>query len=433
MAMFEKFFHLKNNNSTIRNEILGGLTTFMTMAYILAVNPQILSECGMDKNAVFTATIIASVVGMIAMGVMANLPIAVAPGMGINAFFAYTVVLGMGYNWQTALTAVFIEGILFVIISLFNIRKAIVNCIPTNLKYGISVGIGLFIAFIGLKNAGIIVSDPATLLKIGNTADPGVLIALMGIVIIGALLFFRITGALIIGMLIISLVGIPFGITKIPQGSWISFPPSINKTFLAFDFAPFTKPDLIIVIFTFLFVNVFDTVGTLVGVCSKAKLLDEHGNIPRVKQAFLADAFGTVTGAMLGTSPVTSYVESATGVAAGGRTGLTTLVVALLFLLALFLFPLFNIIPVIATAPVLVIVGLFMISPIQNINLEDYTEAIPAFLTIIFMPLTLSISEGIIIGMTSFVLLKVLTGKWKQVSWLTYILCIIFMVKFVLK
>jgi adenine/guanine/hypoxanthine permease len=431
--MFEKIFHLKSNNSSVRNEILGGLTTFMTMAYILAVNPQILSECGMDKNAVFTATILASVIGMLAMGLMANLPIAVAPGMGINAFFAYTVVLGMGYRWETALTAVFIEGVLFLIISFFNIRKAIVNCIPTNLKYSISVGIGLFIALIGLKNAGIIVSDPATMLKMGNTSDPHVLIALLGIVAIGTLLFFRINGALIIGMLLISIVGIPFGITNIPQGSWISLPPSVGKTFLAFDFTPFTKPDLIMVIFTFLFVNIFDTVGTLVGVCSKAKLLDEQGNIPRVKQAFLADALGTLTGSMLGTSPVTAYIESATGISAGGRTGLTTIVVALLFLLALFFFPVFNIIPVIATAPVLVIVGLFMISPIQNIDLEDYTEAIPAFLTIIFIPLTLSISEGIIIGMTSFVLLKVLTGKWKQVTWLTYILCIIFIVKFVLK
>jgi AGZA family xanthine/uracil permease-like MFS transporter len=431
--MFEKIFHLKINNSSVRNEILGGLTTFMTMAYILAVNPQILSECGMDKNAVFTATILASVIGMLAMALMANLPIAMAPGMGINAFFAYTVVLGMGYRWETALTAVFIEGVLFLIISLFNIRKAIVNCIPTNLKYSISVGIGLFIALIGLKNAGIIVSDPATMLKMGNTSDPHVLIALLGIVVIGALLFFRINGALIIGMLLISLVGIPFGITNIPQGSWISLPPSVSKTFLAFDFTPFTNPDLIMVIFTFLFVNIFDTVGTLVGVCSKAKLLDEQGNIPRVKQAFLADALGTLTGSMLGTSPVTAYVESATGVSAGGRTGLTTLVVALLFLLALFFFPVFNIIPVIATAPVLVIVGLFMISPVKNIDLEDYTEAIPAFLTIIFIPLTLSISEGIIIGMTSFVLLKVLTGKWNHVSWLTYILCIIFIIKFVLK
>jgi adenine/guanine/hypoxanthine permease len=429
--MLEKIFRLKSNNSNVHNEILAGLTTFMTMAYILAVNPQILSECGMDKNAVFTATIISSVVGMIAMGLMANLPIAMAPGMGINAFFAYTVVLGMGYTWQVALTAVFLEGILFVIISLFNIREAIVNSIPANLKYGISVGIGLFIAFIGLKNSGIIVGDPATLLKIGNTSDPHVLIALMGIVIIGALLYFRMKGALIIGMLLISIVGIPFGITHLPQGSWLSAPPSIGKTFLAFDFSPFTKPDLIVVVFTFLFVNVFDTVGTLVGVCSKAKLLDDKGNIPKVKQAFLADAFGTLTGSMLGTSPVTSYVESATGVSAGGRTGLTTIVVAGFFLLALFFFPIFNIIPVIATAPVLIIVGLFMISPIQNIDLEDYTEAIPAFLTIIFMPLTVSISEGIIIGMTSFVFLKVFTGKWKQVSWLTYILCIIFIIKFV--
>jgi adenine/guanine/hypoxanthine permease len=426
------FFKIKEHNSSIRTEILGGVTTFLTMAYILAVNPQVLSETGMDKNAVFTATILASTIAMVAMGLLANLPIALAPGMGINAFFTYTVVLGMGYSWHIAITAVFAESILFLLLSLLNVREAIINSIPQNIKYAISVGIGLFIAFIGLKNAGIIVSDPATLLKLGNTSNPSVLIALLGILVIGTLLYFRITGALIIGMVFIAALGIPFGITTLPHGNWVSTPPSLSPTLFAFDFSLFKKPELIAVVFTFLFVNVFDTVGTLVGVCSKAKLLDEKGNIPRVKQALLADALGSLAGSMMGTSPVTSYVESATGVSVGGRTGLTTIVVAVLFILALFLFPVFNIIPAIATAPVLIIVGLFMLSPIQSINLEDFTEAIPAFLTIILMPLTSSISEGIIFGITSYVLLKVFTGKWKQVSATTYILCGIFILKFIL-
>jgi adenine/guanine/hypoxanthine permease len=430
--MIEKIFHLNEKNSSIRNEILGGATTFMTMAYILAVNPQILGDAGMDKNAVFTATILSSVIAMIVMGLTANLPIALAPGMGLNAFFAYTVVIGMGYSWETALTAVFIEGILFVVMSLFNIREAIVNSIPINLKYAISVGIGMFIALVGLKNAGIIVGDPSTLLKMGNTGDPGVLMALAGIIIMGVLLIFRVRGALIIGMLLITLIGIPFGITRLPEGSIITAPPSVRSTFMVFDFSSFLRPELIAVVFTFLFVDVFDTVGTLVGVCSRAKLLDEKGEVPRVRQALLADALGTVAGALLGTSAITAYIESASGISAGGRTGLTTLVVAFLFLLALFFYPLFNMVPSVATAPVLVIVGLFMISPIQNIDLDDYSEAIPVFLTIIIMPLSLSISEGIIVGMVSYVFLKVLTGKWRQVSVVMYILCAIFMLKFLL-
>ncbi|MBN1413944.1 MAG: NCS2 family permease [Bacteroidales bacterium] len=430
--MLEKIFHLKEKNTSIRNEILGGLTTFMTMAYILAVNPQILGDAGMDRNAVFTATILSSVVAMIFMAVAANLPVALAPGMGLNAFFAYTVVTGMGYSWQTALTAVFIEGILFIIMSFFNIREAIINSIPANLKLAISVGIGLFIAFIGLKNAEIIIGDPSTLLKIGDTSDPGVLLSLAGIIITGALLVFRIKGALILGMLIVTLIGIPIGITQMPGGSLITAPPSLGPTFLAIDLSLLTHPDLIAVVFTFLFVDVFDTVGTLVGVCSKAELLDNKGRVPRVKQALLADAIGTITGALLGTSTVTSYIESASGISAGGRTGLTTLMVALLFLLALFLYPVFSMVPAVAIAPVLVIVGLFMISPIRHIDLEDYSEAIPVFLTIIIMPLTLSISEGIIVGMMSYVFLKVLTGRWKQVSLVMYILCAVFLLKFIL-
>jgi len=430
--MLDKIFHLKENHSNVRNEIIGGLTTFMTMAYILAVNPQILSDAGMDKGAVFTATVLSSVVAMIFMSLMANLPIALAPGMGLNAFFTYTVVNAMGYSWQMALTAVFTEGILFILMSFFNIREVIIKSIPVNIKYAISVGIGLFIALIGLKNAGFIVGDPDTLLKMGNTSDPQVLLSMTGIIIIGALLIFRIKGALLLGIFIITIVGIPLGITHLPEKNLISIPPSIKPTFLSFDFSLFKRPDIITIVFTFLFVDIFDTVGTLVGVCSKAKMLDEKGNVPRSKQALLADAIGTTVGAIFGTSTVTSYIESAAGISAGSRTGFSTLIVAFLFILALFLYPLFGMIPSAATAPVLVIVGLFMISPIQNINLEDYYEAIPVFLTIIIMPLTLSISEGIIFGILSFVLLKILTGKWRQVSLVLYLLSLIFILKFIL-
>ncbi len=430
--MLEKIFHFKEHKSNTHNEIIGGLTTFMTMAYILAVNPQILSDAGMDKGSVFTATIISSVIAMLFMSLMANLPIALAPGMGLNAFFTYTVVYNMGYSWQMALTAVFTEGILFIIMSLFNIREAIIKSIPVNLKYAISVGIGLFIALIGLKNAGFIVSDPDTLLKMGNTADPQVLLSMAGFILIGVMLILRIKGALILGILVITIIGIPLGISHFPEKSLISIPPSIKPTFFAFDFSLFTRPDIITIVFTFLFVDVFDTVGTLVGVCSKAKLLDEKGNVPKAKQALLADAIGTTVGAIFGTSTVTSYIESAAGISAGGRTGFSTLIVALLFIMALFLYPLFGMIPGAATAPVLVIVGLFMISPIQNIDLDNYYEAIPVFLTIIIMPLTLSISEGIIFGILSYVALKIFTGKWRQVSLVLYILSVIFIIKFLI-
>jgi len=316
--------------------------------------------------------------------------------------------------------------------SFFNIREVIIKSIPVNIKYAISVGIGLFIALIGLKNAGFIVGDPDTLLKMGNTSDPQVLLSMTGIIIIGALLIFRIKGALLLGIFIITIVGIPLGITHLPEKNLISIPPSIKPTFLSFDFSLFKRPDIITIVFTFLFVDIFDTVGTLVGVCSKAKMLDEKGNVPRSKQALLADAIGTTVGAIFGTSTVTSYIESAAGISAGSRTGFSTLIVAFLFILALFLYPLFGMIPSAATAPVLVIVGLFMISPIQNINLEDYYEAIPVFLTIIIMPLTLSISEGIIFGILSFVSLKILTGKWRHVSLVLYLLSLIFILKFIL-
>lgn len=428
--MLERFFQLKENHTTIRTEIVAGLTTFMTMAYILAVNPDILSNTGMDKGAVFTATALSSVIAILVMAFWARLPFALAPGMGLNAFFAFTVVLGMGYSWQFALTAVFIEGIIFLILTLFNVREAIVNAIPLNLKHAVSTGIGLFIAFIGLSNAGIIVSSEATLVELGNIGSSTAIVALLGLLSIAILLVFRIKGALLIGVLLATIIGIPLGITNLPEAGWVGAPPSVKPLFFKFDFHNIFTIDMLVVLFTFLFVDMFDTIGTLVGVTSKANMLDEKGRVPRVKQALFADAIGTTVGAMLGTSTVTTYVESASGVAEGGRTGLTSFVVGVMFLLALLFAPVFTMIPSAATAPALIIVGLFMMSPVRKIDLNDYSEAIPAFLTIIMMPLTYSIAEGIAFGIISYVLIKILTANWKQLSWVTVIVAMFFLLKF---
>lgn len=429
--MFEKFFNLKQNKTTVRTEVIAGITTFMTMAYILAVNPDILSNTGMDKNAVFTATALSALIATVVMALVAKLPFALAPGMGLNAFFAFTVVLGMGYSWQFALTAVFLEGIIFLILTAFNIRELIVNSIPFNMKHSISAGIGLFIAFIGLVKAGVVVDNPATLVGLGSIKSHSALLALIGLVITGVLLAKNVKGALLIGILVTTLAGIPFGVTIIPEGfKLFSAPPSLSPIFLKFEFHNIFTLNMLVVVFTFLFVDMFDTVGTLIGVSSKADMLDEKGNVPRVKQALFADAIGTTVGAMLGTSTVTTYVESAAGVAEGGRTGLTALTVAGMFLIALFLAPVFTLIPGAATAPALILVGLFMLSPVAKINFNDYTEAIPAFLTIIMMPLTYSIAEGIVFGMISYVLLKVLSGKFKDVSIIMYVLAVLFVLKF---
>ena len=426
----EKLFKLKEHNTTVKVEVLAGLTTFMTMAYILIVNPLILADAGMDFGAVFTATAISAAVGTMVMALLANLPFALAPGMGLNAFFAYAVVLGMGYTWEFALTAVFLEGIIFLILTAFNVREAIVNSIPKNIKKAISVGIGLFIAFIGLVNANIVVGGGGTVLSLGEvTSGPG-LLAIIGILITGILLVFKVRGALLLGIVATTLIGFPMGITSAPSGSWA--PPSLAPIFFKFDFTHIFSMDMLIVLFTFLFVDMFDTVGTLIGVSTKAGLVDKDGNIPKVKAALFADAVGTTVGAILGTSTVTTYVESAAGVAEGGKTGLTAFTAAILFIVALFLSPLFLMIPGAATAPVLILVGLFMMSPIKEIDLEDYTEAIPAFLTIIMMPLTYSISEGIMFGMLSYVILKAFTGKAKDVHPVTYIVGILFILKYVL-
>lgn len=428
--MLEKIFQLKKHNTTVKTEIIAGITTFMTMAYILAVNPDFLSKTGMDKNALFTATAISAAIATLIMAFAAKLPFALAPGMGLNAFFAFTVVLGMGYSWQFALTAVFIEGIIFVVLTFFNVREAIVNSIPINLKHAISTGIGLFIAFLGLTGSGIIVDNPATLVSIGKMNDPNVIVALTGLLIIGILLAFKVKGALLIGIVVSAVLGIPLGVTSLPEGNFISSPPSLSPIFAKFDFSNIFSIDLLIVLITFLFIDMFDTVGTLVGVSSKANMIDKNGKIPNVKQALFADAIGTTLGAVLGTSTVTTYAESASGVAEGGRTGLTAFTVAILFLIALLFAPFFIMIPSAATAPALVIVGVFMMSPIKKINFEDYTELIPAFLTIIMMPLTASIAEGIAFGMVSYVLLKVLTGQFKDISLLMVILALFFIIKF---
>ncbi len=416
----------------VRTEVIAGITTFMTMAYILAVNPLILSSTGMDRNAVFTATALSSFIAIVIMALYANLPIALAPGMGLNAFFAYTVVTQMGYSWEMALTAVFIEGIIFILLTFFRVREAIIDSIPINLKHAISVGIGLYIALIGLSNAGIIVKNDATLVSLGSLSNPNALLALGGIIIMGILLVFRVRGALVIGIMVTAVIGIPLGITQLPEKGLVSLPPSLAPVFFKLDFSRVFTGDMLIVIFTFLFVDIFDTVGTLVGVCSKADLLDEKGRVPRARQALFADAVGTTAGAVLGTSTVTSYIESAAGVSEGGKTGLTTMVVGIFFLLSLFFAPLFLMIPGAATAPALVLVGLFMISPIQKINLDDYSESLPVFLTMIMMPLAYSISEGIAFGMLSFVFIKLFTGKWKQISIVMYILAAFFILRHVI-
>lgn len=426
---------LKENNTDVRTEVLAGVTTFMTMAYILAVNPLILSDAGMDAGGVFTATALSAAIATLVMALYAKYPFGLAPGMGLNAFFAYTVVLGdMQKSWQFALTAILIEGILFIILSFFSVREGIFNSIPLNLKNAVSVGIGLFIAFLGLDGAGIIQAGEGTLLGLGDLTSGAPIVAIIGILVTGFLFAKNVKGALLIGILVSTLVGIPLGVTELPAGvnNIMSLPPSVSK--VAFKFVGFDEIfswDMLIVVFTFLFVDIFDTVGTLAGVASKADMLDEDGKLPRVGKALTADAIGTIAGACLGTSTVTTFVESASGVAAGGRTGLTALSTAGMFLLALFFAPLFTLIPAAATAPALVIVGLFMMSPIKQIDFEDYTESIPAFLTIIMMPFSGSIAEGIVFGMISYVVLKAVTGRFKEVSWTMTIISILFVLRII--
>lgn len=429
--MFARFFRFKEQKTSLRIEITAGVTTFMTMAYILTINPSILSSTGMDKNALFTTTAIAACFATLLMAFWAKLPFALAPGLGLNAFFAYTVVNGMGYSWQIALTAVLIEGIIFIILTATNIREAIINSIPLNLKYAISAGIGLFIALLGFKNAGIIETDPNNFLKLGNLNSPFVWISLIGLITAGVFMILQIKGALLWGILISTIIGIPLGVTKF-TGNIVSLPPSIEPIFFKFTFHEIFSFKMLIVVFTFLFVDMFDTLGTLIGVTTKAGMVDKNGKIPRAKEALFVDAIGTSVGAVLGTSTITTYMESAAGVTEGGRTGMTAFVVSVLFALSLFFAPLFLMVPAAATAPALILVGLFMLSPIKNADLENMDEAIPVFLTLLIMPLTMNISEGIVFGVVSFVFLKLFSGKWKQVSLVMYILSLFFILKFIL-
>lgn len=452
--MFEKLFKLKENNTNIKTEIIAGITTFMTMAYILAVNPSILADAGMDSTAVLLATAIASFIASVAMGLMANLPFVLSAGMGLNAFLAYTVVLGMGYSWQVALLAVFVEGIIFIALSLTNVREAIFNAIPLNLKRGVSVGIGLFIAFIGLQNAGLAV-DASTLVTITsfteNFSTHGIcaVLAVVGLLITAALHIKNVKGSILIGIVATWLLGIVcqligWYVPNAEAGFYSLIPTQIvsfnfSKLGATFghcfnvDFTAVKPLDFIVVVFSFLFVDLFDTLGTLIGVSTKAKMLDKNGRLPGIRPALMADAIGTTVGAALGTSTVTTFVESASGVGAGGRTGLTAIVAALLFLLSTIFAPLFTTIPSFATAPALIIVGFLMVSSIAEIRFDDdnLTEAIPAYLSIIAMPLFYSISEGISIGIISYVVLNLVTGKAKKINPLMYILAVLFVLKYI--
>lgn len=429
--LIDRYFGITEKGSNIKREMLAGVTTFMTMAYILIVNPSILSQAGMDSGAVFTATAVSAIVSTLIMGLYAKLPFAQAPGMGLNAFFAFTIVIGMGYSFQFALTAVFLEGLIFILLTAFNVREAIVDSIPANIKKAISVGIGLFIALIGLEGAGVIVKGEGTLVSLGDITKGPALLAIIGIVITGILMARNVKGALFIGMIITAIIGIPMGITNLPD-SVISAPPSISSVFMKFEWHNVFSIDMLIVLFTLLFMDMFDTIGTLVGVATKAKMLDSEGKVPNIKKALFADAIGTTLGACLGTSTVSTFVESASGVAEGGRTGLTAMSTAIMFTLALFFAPLFGVITPAVTCCALVLVGLFMLEPIKEIDLEDWTEALPAFLTIIMMPLAYSISDGMVFGVLSYIIIKLFTGKYKDITIPTVIVGIVFVLKFII-
>lgn len=428
--MLKKLFGYDPTKTTVRTELLAGLTTFLTMSYILAVNPAMFSQLeGMSAGAVFTATALAAIIGTVAMALLAKMPFGLAPGMGLNAFFVYTVCMGMGYSWQFALTAVFIEGLIFIVLTLSNLREAIVNAIPASLKNAIGAGIGLFIAFIGLQNAGIVVNNDATLVSLGDITSGSALLGLIGLVVTGVLVIKDVRGGLLIGILVTTIIGIPMGLTE--YNGVVSMPHSISDIFCQFEWNHVLSLDMVVVVFTFLFIDMFDTIGTLVGVCTKANIIGADGRIPRIKEAFMADSIATTVGACLGTSTTTTYVESASGVAQGGRTGLTAFAVAACFAIALFFSPIFLAIPAAATAPVLVIVGLFMMSPIKNIPFDDYAESIPAFVTIIMMPMVYSISDGILMGMISYVILNALCGNFKRITPAMYILAVLFILKYI--
>lgn len=430
--MFLKLLGFDPAKNNLKTEIMAGITTFLTMAYILAVNPNIFSNLasqGMDTNAVFTSTALAAIVGTLVMAFYAKKPFGLAPGMGLNAFFVFTVCLTMGYSWQFALTAILIEGILFILMTVTKIRTLIVDAIPATLKRAIGAGIGLFIAFIGLKNAGIIVSNDATFVSIGHLTSGSALLGVIGIILTSVLVIKNVPGSLLIGIIGTALIGVPMGLTSF--SGLVDTPPSIAPIFCQFEFHNIMTIDMVIVVFTFLFIDMFDTMGTLVGVCTKAGMMRKDGSIPGLNKAFMADAIATVTGSCLGASTTTTYVESASGVAQGGRTGVTAFATACCFAIALFFAPVFLSIPSAATSPVLVIVGLFMLSPIKDIDLDNYAESIPAFITIVMMPLTYSISDGILCGVIAYVVINIICGNFKKLNLTLYILAFLFVMKYI--
>ena len=431
MITLKKLFGFDPKETTVRTEILAGITSFLTMSYILAVNPSMFSLLeGMTSGAVFTATALAAIVGTLTMAFIGKLPFGLAPGMGLNAFFVFTVCMGMGYTWQFALTAVFIEGLLFILMTVTNVREAIVNAIPLNLRYAIGAGIGLFIAFIGMQNAGIIINNDATLVSLGEITKGPALLAFIGLIITGVLYVKNVHGAMLIGILATTLIGIPMGITEFK--GLVSMPESIAPIFCKFEWDQIFSFDMFVVVFTFLFIDMFDTMGTFIGVCTKADMVNkETGSIPRLKEAFIADSIATTVGAMFGTSATTTYVESASGVAQGGRSGLTAFVIACCFIITLFFSPLFLSIPSAATAPVLILVGLLMIEPITKIDLADFSESIPAFACIIMMPLAYSISDGILTGMILYVIINMVCGNFKKITPTMYILDTLFILKYI--
>ena len=425
-SWFERQFKLAENGTSVRTELLAGLTTFMTMAYIIFVNPGILSATGMPFGPLLVATCLGSAFATLLMAFLANYPFALAPGMGLNAFFAFAVVIGMKLPWQVALAAVFIEGVIFIVLTLTKVREGIVNSMPKSLKIGISAGIGLFITFIGLQSATIIVNNDAVLLGLTPLrANPPALLSLAGLILMVVLEARKVTGGILIGIIVITIVGIPLGITKMPEGV-VSMPPSLSPIFCKMDFSLIAKPEFWVVVFTFFFVDFFDTVGTLIGVSNRVNMLDENGRLPRASQALMSDAVGTVAGAVLGTSTVTTFVESASGVEQGGRTGLTALTVAVLFLLAAFFSPLISIVPACATAPALIMVGGYMMMGFKDLNYGDWTEFFPAIIAFFMMPFSYSIATGIEFGIVSYVLLKLLTGRGKELNWLMYVLVVLF-------
>ena len=428
--MLKKLFGFNPIEHNVRTEVMAGITTFLTMAYILAVNPSILGETGMDKGALFTTTVLMAALPTIFMALYAKLPLALAPGMGLNAFFAYTVCAVMGYSWQFALTAVFLEGLVFLLLTVTNLREKIVDVIPNSLKNAIGAGIGLYIAFIGLKSAGIIVDNPATLVSLGKLGTSTTILALSGIAITSVLLIKNVKGALLWGILITTLIGIPLGETKIDRV--FSIPPSVDPIFLKFEWSHVFTKDMAIIVFTFLFVDLFDCIGTVIGVANRANMVKADGKIPRLREIFMVDSLSTAAGAAMGTSTVAVYVESAAGVKVGGRTGLTSMVTGACFLLALFFAPLFLAIPLAATTPVLVLVGFMMMGSVTKVDFSNYSEAIPAFVCVLLMPLTYSISEGVVLGHLCYVVINALSGNHKKVTIGMYILAAFFLLRFML-